>query len=159
MFRAHLFESCKRRVYIVIYLIIFVSLRNSRGDLNTPALMLDISSHITPATWRRIRHFLASLVCDSLTATVYNPKAKHSCSVVGCTDTHISLHRLHTKEDIRAKWLKKFFQGNVTASVSKSVVCANHFTPECFSNQGQHQAGLATRLFLTLTGDVNMRLS
>ena len=29
---------------------------------------------------------------------MYNPKAKHSCSVVGCTDPHVSLHRLPTKE-------------------------------------------------------------
>ena len=84
----------------------------------------------------------------SLTATVYKPKAKHSCSVVGCTDTLISLHHLRTKEDIRAKWLNFIFQANVPASVSKSVVCANHFTSDCFSNQGQYQAGLATRLFL-----------
>ncbi|XP_036964597.1 uncharacterized protein LOC119025295 isoform X2 [Acanthopagrus latus] len=80
---------------------------------------------------------------------MYNPKAKHSCSVVGCTDTHVSLHRLPTKEDTRAKWLNFIFQGNVPASLSKSVVvCANHFTPDCFSNQGQYQAGLATRLLL-----------
>ncbi|XP_036965309.1 uncharacterized protein LOC119025642 isoform X3 [Acanthopagrus latus] len=78
-----------------------------------------------------------------------NPKAKHSCSVVGCTDTQVSLHRLPTNEDIRAKWLNFIFQGNVPASLSKSVVvCANHFTPDCFSNQGQYQAGLATRLSL-----------
>ncbi|KAM8733556.1 uncharacterized protein AB9X84_025253 [Acanthopagrus schlegelii] len=80
---------------------------------------------------------------------MYNPKAKHSCSVVGCTDTHVSLHRLPTKEDTRAKWLNFIFQGNFPASLSKSfVVCANHFTPDCFSNQGQYRAGLATRLFL-----------
>ena len=29
---------------------------------------------------------------------MYNPKAKHSCSVVGCTDPDVSLHRLPTKE-------------------------------------------------------------
>ena len=29
---------------------------------------------------------------------MYNPKAKHSCSVVGCTDPHVSLRRLPTKE-------------------------------------------------------------
>ncbi|KAL7398437.1 hypothetical protein ABVT39_010016 [Epinephelus coioides] len=42
-----------------------------------------------------------------------------------------------------------FSEGNVPASVSKSVfVCANHFTTDCFSNEGQYKAGLATRLFL-----------
>ena len=112
--------------------------------------MLNISSHIMPATRTRIRHFLTSLVRDNLTTTMYNPKAKHTCSVVGCTDTHVSLHRLPTKEDIRAKWLNFIFQGNVPASVSKRVfVCANHFTLNCFGNQGQYKAGLATRLFLT----------
>ncbi|KAL7384320.1 hypothetical protein ABVT39_028073 [Epinephelus coioides] len=39
--------------------------------------------------------------------------------------------------------------GNVPASVSKSVfVCASHFTTDCFSNEGQYKAGLATQLFL-----------
>ena len=36
---------------------VFLLLWNSTGDLNTPTLMLDISFHITPATWTRIRHF------------------------------------------------------------------------------------------------------
>ncbi|XP_030250399.1 uncharacterized protein LOC115567705 [Sparus aurata] len=98
----------------------------------------------------RICHFFTSLVRNSLTATMYNPKAKHSCSVIRCTDTRVSLHHLPTKEDIRTKWLNFIFQGNISASESKSVfVCANHFTPDCFSNQGQYKAGLAMRLFLT----------
>ena len=86
---------CKRAVWISPAL-----LRNKAGDLNIPALAPGISAHTSSATWTRIRHCvaLASLVHDSLTATMYNPKAKHSCSVVGCTDPHVSLHRLPTKE-------------------------------------------------------------
>ena len=86
---------CKRAVWISPVL-----WRHRAGDLNIPALAPGISAHTSSATWTRIRHCvaLASLVHDSLTATMYNPKAKHSCSVVRCTDPHVSLHRLPTKE-------------------------------------------------------------
>ena len=70
-----------------------------------------------------------------------NPKAKQSCSVVGCTNPDVSLHRLPTKEDVRAKWLHFIYQGKVPASVGKGVVCANHFTD-------LHHLNVNIRLFL-----------
>lgn len=77
-------------------------------------------------------------------------RAKHAnCSVVGCTEQHVSLHRPPASERTRAEWIRFIFSGSVPATVSKTLfVCAKHFLPDCFSNLGQYNAGLATKLFL-----------
>ena len=42
-----------------------------------------------------------------------------------------------------------FFNDNVPAAVGVSLyVCANHFTWDCFSNEGQYKAGFASTLTL-----------
>uniref|UniRef100_A0A8C5FP91 THAP-type domain-containing protein n=1 Tax=Gadus morhua TaxID=8049 RepID=A0A8C5FP91_GADMO len=67
------------------------------------------------------------------------------CSVVGCMDVHKSLHRV--PEDERATWIDFIFEGEVPAIVGKNLlVCANHFTTDCFSNLGQYTEGLAVKL-------------
>ncbi|XP_054626249.1 uncharacterized protein LOC129178248 isoform X3 [Dunckerocampus dactyliophorus] len=74
-------------------------------------------------------------------------KPKQNCSVVGCTGRRTSLYRLPNTKDIRAKWIRFIYGGNVPASTGKSLfVCANHFTSDCFLNLGQFNAGLALRL-------------
>ncbi|KAM7382656.1 hypothetical protein PAMP_002378 [Pampus punctatissimus] len=77
-------------------------------------------------------------------------RAKHgNCSVVGCTDQHKSLHQPPAAEDRRAEWIKFIFNGKVPDTVGKNLyVCANHFVPDCFTNLGQYNAGLATKLSL-----------
>ena len=41
------------------------------------------------------------------------------------------------------------FNDNVPAAVRVSLfVCANHFTSDCFSNEGQYKAGFASTLTL-----------
>ena len=69
------------------------------------------------------------------------------CSVDGCMDVHKSLHRV--PEDERATWIDFIFEGEVPAIVGKNLlVCANHFTTDCFSNFGQYTEGLAVKLYL-----------
>ena len=69
------------------------------------------------------------------------------CSVVGCMDVHKSLHRV--PEDERATWIDFILEGEVPATVGKNLlVCANHFTTDCFSNFGQYTEGLAVKLYL-----------
>lgn len=77
-------------------------------------------------------------------------RPKHAnCSVQGCKHQHQSLHRLPVSEDRRTQWLDFVFDGNVPAQVGKNpMVCANHFLPDCFTNLGQYEAGLAGKLCL-----------
>ena len=64
-------------------------------------------------------------------------RAKHvSCSVVGGSDQHKTLHKF-------------IFDGEVPATVGMNLsVCAKHFDMDCFHNLGQYNAGLAAKLFL-----------
>nr|XP_061819615.1 uncharacterized protein LOC133608416 [Nerophis lumbriciformis] len=72
------------------------------------------------------------------------PRLTQNCSVVGCTDRHTSLHRLPNKKDIRAKWIQFIYDGNVPASVGKTLlVCANHFASD---NLIHLDSGLSARL-------------
>ena len=71
------------------------------------------------------------------------------CSVVGCTDQHKCLHVTPASEDTREKWIYFIFEGNVPARIGKYLlVCANHFESDYFTNLGQYDAGLSTRLAL-----------
>ena len=71
------------------------------------------------------------------------------CCVVGCREPHKSLH-IVPSDNRRTPWLNFIFDGNVPSTVGKHlVVCANHFSADCFGNFGQYQAGLASRLRLT----------
>ena len=66
-----------------------------------------------------------------------------------CGGLHRSLHHVPASEDTRAKWIEFIFEGNVPEKIGKSLlVCANHFELDCFTNLGQYNAGLATRLTL-----------
>ncbi|XP_066529736.1 uncharacterized protein [Hoplias malabaricus] len=77
-------------------------------------------------------------------------RAKYgSCSVVGCTEQHKSVHRLPASESTRAEWMKFIFKGTIPDKLSKNLyVCTNHFVSDCFTNLGQYNTGLATKLFL-----------
>uniref|UniRef100_A0A3P8T0L1 THAP-type domain-containing protein n=1 Tax=Amphiprion percula TaxID=161767 RepID=A0A3P8T0L1_AMPPE len=73
----------------------------------------------------------------------------HRCSVVDCKSERKSLHTLPTSEKLKNEWITFIFDGNVPTTVGKFLyVCANHFTPDCFLNKGQYQAGFATKLKL-----------
>ncbi|KAA0721759.1 hypothetical protein E1301_Tti014268 [Triplophysa tibetana] len=79
-------------------------------------------------------------------------RAQHAnCNVVGCTDEHKSLFRVPTSERTRQEWIYFIFGGNPPERISKNLhVCANHFKPECFTNLGQYNAGLASKLLLNV---------
>ena len=71
------------------------------------------------------------------------------CSVVGCTSQHRSVHNVPASEETRVKWIEFIFNGNVPERIGKSLlVCASHFELDCFTNLGQYNSGLATRLTL-----------
>ncbi|XP_051981457.1 uncharacterized protein LOC127642989 isoform X2 [Xyrauchen texanus] len=71
------------------------------------------------------------------------------CFVVGCKNEHSSLHLLPTSEPRKTQWIRFVFKGNAPSNLPKCVhVCANHFTPDCFVNEGQYKAGFAKKLFL-----------
>ncbi|XP_029946095.1 uncharacterized protein LOC115387508 isoform X2 [Salarias fasciatus] len=72
-----------------------------------------------------------------------------SCSVVGCTSQHRSLFLPPLSEGLRAQWINFIFEGDAPASTPKKLyVCAHHFTPDCFHNEGQFTSGFAKMLKL-----------
>ncbi|XP_067299127.1 uncharacterized protein [Pseudorasbora parva] len=71
------------------------------------------------------------------------------CFVVGCRNEHNSRHLLPTSEPLRTQWMSFAFKGHTPPNLPKCVyVCSNHFTPDCFVNEGQYKAGFAKKLFL-----------
>uniref|UniRef100_A0A3B3V7M4 Zinc finger MYM-type protein 4-like n=1 Tax=Poecilia latipinna TaxID=48699 RepID=A0A3B3V7M4_9TELE len=78
------------------------------------------------------------------------PGGKDRCFVVDCFDQHASMHVLPAEAN-RTKWLRFIFDGKVPSLGTlpkKIVVCANHFTTDCFENYRQYKAGFALRLRL-----------
>nr|XP_040044626.1 zinc finger MYM-type protein 4 isoform X1 [Gasterosteus aculeatus aculeatus] len=77
------------------------------------------------------------------------PMKPSRCGVVGCADPHRSVHNVPASKDTRAKWIEFIFEGSAPERIGKSLlVCANHFELDCFTNLGQYNSGLATRLTL-----------
>ncbi len=80
-----------------------------------------------------------------------SPK-KHTCSVVGCNNVHSSFHLLPTSGALKTQWMDFMYEGKAPLKLPKYVyvayVCANHFLTDCFVNEGQFKAGLASKLIL-----------
>ena len=72
-------------------------------------------------------------------------RARHAnCSVVGCKNQHKCLYSVPATEQQKRQWLLFIFNDNVPAAVHVSLyVCANHFTSDCFSNEGQYKANMS----------------
>ncbi|XDV25389.1 hypothetical protein PO909_029312 [Leuciscus waleckii] len=71
------------------------------------------------------------------------------CFVDGCKNEHGSRHLLPTSEPLKTQWNTFIFEGNAPPNLPKFVyVCANHFMPDCFVNEGQYKAGFAKKLIL-----------
>lgn len=81
---------------------------------------------------------------------IMSKRVRHSrCNVVGCTNQHKCLFSLPASEDVKQQWLAFIFDNNVPTTTSSTLlVCATHFTPDCFDNEGQFKAGLASKLTL-----------
>ncbi|XP_041664878.1 uncharacterized protein LOC121523883 [Cheilinus undulatus] len=75
-------------------------------------------------------------------------RAKHAnCSVVDCLNEHKSLYTLPTAEELKKLWINFIFDGQVPPTTAKTLyVCANHFSSDCFVNEGQFYAGFASNL-------------
>ncbi|XP_048037922.1 uncharacterized protein LOC125263095 [Megalobrama amblycephala] len=71
------------------------------------------------------------------------------CFVFGCTSEHKSLHLLPASEPLRTRWISFIFKGKAPENAPKHIfVCANHFTSDCFMNEGQYKAGFAKKLLI-----------
>ncbi|XP_030261826.1 uncharacterized protein LOC115574438 [Sparus aurata] len=102
-------------------------------DGEVPSTSLSRSPADTP------RKLHEPLVDGFLSASKLRGLAQHQLVLLLFPHQHADQPLIHLRHNT----------GRVPASVSKSVfVCASHSTPDCFSNQGQYKAGLATRLFL-----------
>ena len=74
-----------------------------------------------------------------------------NCSVVGCKNQHKCLYSVPATEQQKRQWWHFIFYNSVSAAVHDSLcvcVCANRFTSDCFSNEGQYKAGFASTLTL-----------
>ena len=66
-----------------------------------------------------------------------------------CINQHQCLYSVLAKEQQKRQWLCLIFKDSMPAKVNVSLfVCANHFTSDCFSNEGQYKAGFASTLTL-----------
>ena len=62
-------------------------------------------------------------------------------TVVGCKNQHQCLYSVPATEQQKRQWLHLIFNDNVPATVCVCLyMCANHFTSDCFSNEGQYKA-------------------
>ena len=77
-------------------------------------------------------------------------KARHTnSSVVGCKNQNQCLYYVPATEKLEETVVAFHFYDNMPAAVCVSLyVCANHFTSDCFSNEGQYKAGFASTLTL-----------
>ena len=77
-------------------------------------------------------------------------RARHAnSSVVGCKNPYKCWYSVPATEEQKRQWLHLIFNDNVPTAVRVSLdVCANHFTSDCFSNEGQYKAGFASTLTL-----------
>ena len=66
-------------------------------------------------------------------------RVRHAnCSVVGSIIQHKCLYSVPATEQHKRQWLRFIFDDNMPATLPVSLyVCANHFTSDCFSNEGQ----------------------
>jgi len=86
-----------------------------------------LSLHISPI---RNVYFLGS-------AFTKMAQQRGRCSVVGCRNEQ-SVHLLPSSVPLKMQWISFIFKGNAPENVGKYLyVCANHFTPDCFVNEGQ----------------------
>ena len=59
------------------------------------------------------------------------------------------LQAVQATEQQKRQWSHFIFNDNVPATVRINLfVCANHFTSDCFGNEGQYKAGFASTLTL-----------
>ncbi|KAJ8277185.1 hypothetical protein GJAV_G00072340 [Gymnothorax javanicus] len=72
----------------------------------------------------------------------------HNCSVVDCQNPDKNIFIIPSGDAaLRNSWITFIFKGNVpVAPASHLFVCAKHFSPDCFANLGQYNAGLAKNL-------------
>ncbi|KAM8755816.1 uncharacterized protein AB9X84_009227 [Acanthopagrus schlegelii] len=77
-------------------------------------------------------------------------RARHAnCSVVDCKDQHKCLYAVPAAQEQKTQWLRFIYNEDVVGAVRVGLyVCANHFTSDCFSNEGQYKAGFASTLTL-----------
>ena len=109
-------------------------LRNVRRDFHGPA----------SSAWEiSERGKIAVFAMSSLSV-------RHSnCSVVVCKNQHQYLYTVTTAEQQKRQWLHFIFNDNVLAAGHVSLyVCTNHFSLDCFRNEGQYKAGFALTLTL-----------
>ena len=71
------------------------------------------------------------------------------CTVAGFMNPHSFLHLLPKSEPLKTRWINFVFEENAPSTLPIFVyVCANHFTLDCFVNEGQYKAGFAQKLLL-----------
>ncbi|XP_028988137.1 zinc finger protein 354C-like [Betta splendens] len=71
------------------------------------------------------------------------------CTVLGCSNPSKSLFTLPKDQHLRTLWLDFIYDGAAPATTPVYLyVCALHFTPDCFKNEGAFTAGFVSRLLL-----------
>lgn len=104
-----------------------------------------ISKDFVPTQYSRYVYLLARAASGN---TKMSQRSRR-CYVIGCRNEHKSIHLLPASVPLKKQWVNFIFKGNAPKNIGKYVyVCANHFTSDCFVNEGQYKAGFALKLLI-----------
>jgi len=118
----------------------------TRSD--TPPTIVDWQQCFnTDPPWASCHHSMLLLIRWSRMASKW-------CSVLGFNNKHSSHFDVPKSEPLKTQWLSFVFKGNIPRDQCQCFyICANHFSPDCFINEGQYKAAEKTnqdQLFMSL---------
>jgi len=135
--------------FVFISLYVFPCLKSSCSTTRShalPRLLIDssVSTQTRPERAVIIDYSPSLLIHWSRMAS-----KRLCCSVLGCNNKHRNHSDVPKFEQLKAQWLSFVCEGSIPHDQRQYfLVCANHFSPDCFINEDQYKAGFAKKLRL-----------